>query len=658
MALPRVRQRGALFVDPHGAQLMLRGVNLGGDSKVPWPDGGTDHPSDFADHRTVSFVGRPFPLAEADEHLGRLAHWGFNTLRLLTTWEAVEHRGPGLYDEPYLEYLTEVCRCAERHGLYLFVDFHQDVWSRLTGGDGAPGWVFEAVGLDFARFAAADAAHIMQARYDYGSAERLQPSYPPMSWSSNYQLPANGIMWTLFWGGRLFTPQFKIDGQNVQDFLQGHYLGAMGEVARRLKDLPNVLGFDTLNEPGLGWLGEPMTYHHTAATATRPEPPRAGAAPSPLDCLAIASGVPATVPVLVRDRRGVAVPDGTVTLNAASIPIWNDGAACPFERAGAWELVNREPRARDENFFGKVGNRPLSISEDAFEPFFARVAATIREHQPAWSVFVELDPYAGSADRSFPASLPERSVNASHWYDLSLLHLKRFDPRDHFCVTTGERETCVEAIRARYVRELGATAAQASTFPDGAPTVIGEFGTPFDLDEGEPYRSWRAGRGEEAWNTHVEALALMYDAIDRLALHSTLWNYAASNRNDLTVGDRWNQEDLSIFSCDQQVTPADPDSGGRAVSGFCRPYARRVQGLLTHMRFEHMSARFVLRYNADAAIAGATEVYVPRLRYPRGFVVRAEGVPFALSRSVAAQTLRVRAYESGAVWLTVTPVGD
>src|SRR5690606_19321055 len=110
-------------------------------------------------------IGRPFPLEEAREHLRRLRHWGFNTLRLLTTWEAVEHSGPGLYDRDYLDYFTEICRLAGDFGLYVFVDFHQDVWSRMTGGDGAPGWTFEAVGLDFRTFHRAGAAHLMQAKY-------------------------------------------------------------------------------------------------------------------------------------------------------------------------------------------------------------------------------------------------------------------------------------------------------------------------------------------------------------------------------------------------------------------------------------------------------------------------------------------------------------
>ena len=39
----------------------------------------------------ASYVGRPFPLAEAAEHLGRLRAWGFNIVRLSVTWDALEH---------------------------------------------------------------------------------------------------------------------------------------------------------------------------------------------------------------------------------------------------------------------------------------------------------------------------------------------------------------------------------------------------------------------------------------------------------------------------------------------------------------------------------------------------------------------------------------
>jgi hypothetical protein len=39
----------------------------------------------------------------------------------------------------------------------------------------------------------------------------------------------------------------------IQQYLQSHYINAMRRVAHEIRDLPNVLGFDTLNEPSQGW---------------------------------------------------------------------------------------------------------------------------------------------------------------------------------------------------------------------------------------------------------------------------------------------------------------------------------------------------------------------------------------------------------------------
>ena len=154
-----IRLDGPFFTDEYGRTCILRGVNLGGSSKVPTtPDGASHLPESFFDHRQVSFVGRPFPLEEADEHLERLKSWGLTFLRLLVTWEAIEHAGPGEYDEEYLDYLVQVVIKAGAHGFKLFIDPHQDVWSRFSGGDGAPGWTLEMVGMDLAHIVETGAA--------------------------------------------------------------------------------------------------------------------------------------------------------------------------------------------------------------------------------------------------------------------------------------------------------------------------------------------------------------------------------------------------------------------------------------------------------------------------------------------------------------------
>jgi hypothetical protein len=655
MAMNRVMVKGDKFFDSEGRSMILRGVNLGGDCKLPYPYGGTHHPTDFSDHRDVSFVGRPFPLEEADEHLGRLRHWGFNCVRLLTTWEAIEHSGPGEYDRTYLDYLEEVVRLAGVHGLYVMIDFHQDVWSRMTGGSGAPGWTFDAVGLDFRAFHAAGAAHVMQYKYDAAIGGH-QEAYPPMSWGANHRLPATGIMWTLFFTGKLFTPDFLIEGENVQDYLQSHYLGAMGAIAERLATMPHVLGFDTLNEPVHGWIGQRLDYRHVAPTPERPTNPRVGLAMSPLDNLVAARGVPVLAPRIVRDAHsGKLSVSGNETVNPDGIPIWLPDRECPFERAGAYSLQNGKVSTMNEDFFVQREGRVVSFQDDAYAPLFDAVAQTIRSHQPDWTIFAEIEPYAAFMGEAFPAAMPPRSVNASHWYDGSMLYTKRFDPEESFDFLTGQPVSGIAAIRDRYTHELARFKTQSTGFSaSGAPVFIGEFGIPYDLNEAAAFRAWAAGdRSAGIWKDQEIALSLMYDALDALLLHSAQWNYTATNRNDLAIGDGWNQEDLSIFSSDQRTAPHHPGSGGRAIRGFCRPYVARTQGRLETVSFDWEAALFKALWEADGSIAGFSEVYLPMIWFGDNPVIELTGTAATWQWNKTEQLLSVTAVGRGMVHLTV-----
>jgi len=407
---------GDRFVDAHGRMVLLRGVNLGGDSKVPYPSGGTNHPSDFRDHRTVSFIGRPFPLAESDEHFSRLRDWGFNCLRLLTTWEAIEHAGPGVYDEPYLDYFAEITRRAGDYGFYVFIDFHQDAWSRMSGGDGAPGWTFEAVGLDFRAFPEAGAAHVMQATYDYARGGIQHDRFPPMSWPNNLAMPANTIMWTLFFAGQLFTPDFLIGGLNVERYLQDHFLDAVRQVAMRVAPMEHVVGFQALNEPSLGWIGRALSYAHVVAGPHTTEPVRPGLAWSPLDGLLVSRGETRTLADLAFDPEKMAVtPHGIVAVNEGRVAIWRPGMRCPFEAAGAYRMGGGSPEVLREDFFQRAGGRAVEPYRVALLPFLSRVAERVRAIRPGWFLFAELDPFSAMTGARFPPGMPPRTVNASHW---------------------------------------------------------------------------------------------------------------------------------------------------------------------------------------------------------------------------------------------------
>lgn len=125
-----ILSQGRWFKDEYGRTLLMRGVNLAGSSKLPThPYPGSTHLYDeklFWDHQGVSFVGRPLLLKEARLHFARLRAWGLTLIRLLIPWESIEHAGPGIYDEEYIDYLRQLIGMMPEYGLKCFIDPHQD----------------------------------------------------------------------------------------------------------------------------------------------------------------------------------------------------------------------------------------------------------------------------------------------------------------------------------------------------------------------------------------------------------------------------------------------------------------------------------------------------------------------------------------------------
>jgi hypothetical protein len=486
----------------------------------------------------------------------------------------------------------------------------------------------------------------MQHKYDYARGGRQEDRYPMMTWANNYRMPANAIMWTLFFCGDIFAPDFKIEGKTAQDYLQSHYIGAMREVAKRVKGMPHVLGFDTLNEPGTGWTGQALSYRHTERSADHPDPVRPGPAWSALDGLLVARGVPRKIPELAFDPAKMKVGIvGEKEVNAARVAIWRPGVPCPFEQAGAYRLTGNGHEVVREDFFQNVRGRRIDPEHDGMGPFFQRVAREVRKIDDDWLIFAELDPFKGITGEGFPKGTPERTVNASHWYDIVTLVTKTFMYPTSINPFTMKTLNGAGEIEASYSAALGRIKEASKSIPGGAPTLIGEFGIPFDLDGCAAYHAWANGdRSAGPWEKHIIALDLMYNAMDRHLLNCTLWNYTASNRNDPACGDGWNQEDLSVFSRDQQ--------GGRAEAGFVRPFVRRAQGVLKEMTFDRASGTLNFTLDADASIDGVTEVFLPGVQYPDGFNVDAPGLKVESGKPC----LRLHAAKSGEHRVTIRRV--
>lgn len=588
-----IRIDGGWCKDARGRRLLLRGVNLGGSSKVPFaPDGAARREVFFA-HRDVSFVGRPFPLEEADEHFARLRAWGFTLLRFLVTWEAVEHAGPGIYDREYLDYLSAVVEKAGRHGLSLFIDPHQDTWSRFSGGDGAPGWTLEAVGFDVTRLDAAGAAVVPLVHSG--------PS-PRMVWPTNNLKLAAATMFTLFFAGNDFAPLVSVEGRPVQDYLQDRYCAAVQRVAAHLRGLPHVIGYDTMNEPSPGYIGCPDL-------AVPPHELRLGEMPSPYQSMLLGEGYPQEVGVWELRITGFKRL-GTRLLNPARERAWLPDRECIWRRHGVWEVAtDGRPRLLRPDYFARVGGRAVDFSRDYLRPFACRFAAAIREVDPGAMIFLETAP--GLDLPEWRAEDPAGIVAAPHWYDVPVLMLKDYHPwlgADE----RARRPVIGPWIRRSYARQLRDLRQEAFMRLRGAPTLIGECGIPFDLRGGRAFRT-----GD--FSLAAKAMGRTLRAMDDALVSYTIWNYTADNTN--ARGDRWNDEDLSIFSRDQQTDPADIHSGGRALAAVIRPYAMATAGEPLRMTFDRRRRRFDFTFRHDPAVAGPTEFFIPHYQYPTGYRV-------------------------------------
>ena len=628
------------FVDEKGRRVLLRGVNLGGGSKVPSKPNGASHIHTDFTSRDVSFVGRPFPLKDAHDHFRRIRHWGFNSLRFVITWEAIEHDSPRQYDREYLDYVEEVLKIAEEHRLYIIIDPHQDAWSRASGGDGAPLWTFEGVGLDLTKFDESEAAFVMQHRYD----PHDKDSYPDMSWIQNGGRFAPCTMWTLFFGGRDFAPSCKVGGASAQDYLQRHYIDAVREVAIRVKDNPYVVGFETLNEPGRGWIGKLVDGSDMDIAGTLFH------SFTPFDAMLTAAGFPREIPYRAIKGFGIREIRRDI-LNPGKSSCWLEGSENTGLQEGVWGVDEAgEPVILRNDHFSVRDGRRVDFIDDYFSAFVKRYATAIREVIPDMTIFVVPPFRVEPGEGLLPADLPENVVNAGHWYDELTVGTKRFLGRASYDTRAGKVVMGTGNVRKMFARQLGSIKTASAEIPGGIPTVIGEFGLCYDLDQGAAFHTWKQ-EPSRAWRTHVSALSMYYDALDANLLHSMLWNYTPDNDN--RWGDQWNLEDFSIFSVDQQTDPTDIRSGGRAVEGFSRPHFMCVSGTPLEMEFSLKRREFRFEFDADPSIDAPTVLYVPEIHYPNGFEVELSGGELEETRDP--QMLTFRVHQSGIHTVVIKP---
>ncbi|KAJ5197954.1 glycosyl hydrolase [Penicillium cinerascens] len=678
MGALRLHIEGKSFRDPKHREIILRGINVAGDAKYPKsPDIPSFVSDKFFEADDVSFVGRPFSLEDAHTHFKRLRRWGYNAIRYIFTWEAIEHAGPGIYDQEWIAFTIEVLRVAKQYEFYVFMDPHQDVWSRLSGGSGAPMWTLYAAGLNPRGFKDTEAA-LVQNTYDDPS------QFPKMIWSTNYTRLVCQTMFTLFWAGRDFAPKAVIDGMNIQDYLQSHFISACKYLAQRIHEAGDlehevVIGWESMNEPHRGLVGV-----QDISVVPAEQQLQLGTSPTAFQAMLTGAGRACEETTWAfggfgphQTGRELVDPEGV----SAWLPEDHDDSKYGWKRDSGWKLGEciwaqhgvwdtYTDTLLQKDYFSKVPRTGDKLDYEIFTNtyflhHYQAYRDAIRDVWPEAILLCQPPVMEVPPDLKGTVDDDPNMVHAVHYYDgLTLLtkHWNRLYNVDvigvlrgkywapAFAVKIGET-----AIRNCLRDQLKFLRDESLNYMGNHPLLFTEIGIPYDMDDKHAYQT-----GD--YSSQTSAMDANHFALEGSTSNGfTLWVYETENNHEW--GDQWNGEDLSILSRDDlelpcgstlrslnpqspayseshssaeepQVEPrnlkqaltspsissdSSPQSKGyRAAEAYIRPSPIYVSGSLRSHVFDLRNCTFTMKLTAKTATStdAPTEIYLPDFHFP------------------------------------------
>lgn len=491
-----------------------------------------------------------------------------------------------------------------------------------------------------------------------------------MIWPTNYTKLANQVAFTLFFAGKDFAPNAIIDDQNIDDYLQSHFLNALLHFYSRIANETSLLessifGFESMNEPNPTLIG-----YADISVLPEEQKLRKGLTPTAFQAMLLGSGVACDIDTFEFNTFG-SKKTGTQRIDPDGVSAWvqddSHDKHYGFKRHPGWELgrcIWAQNGVWDDDsntllindYFSKIPSTGQPIDEVVFvntywTRFWNKFYFAFRERNKDIYLLAQPPIFALPPDLKDSAFIDNRVIYTPHYYDGLTLVQKHWSNAwniDMLGVLRGRYATPAFAIR------LGSTAIrnclrdQLKTMRQEGlehmghrPCLMSETGMPFDLDNCKAYES-----GD--YSSQQDALDALGFALEGSQLHHTLWTYCSYNSH--RFGDKWNGEDFSVFSgsahkplgallrssasslslssesseytlngpSSTELTPWSMRSDTRAQAAISRPYPVAVFGDIETFGFDLKARQFSLALNADNCLASywASEIVLPDLSFP------------------------------------------
>ena len=557
----------------------------------------------YSSKAKVSFVDRPIPLDSAHEHFQRLSSFGFNLVRLSVVWEACMHEAPGVIDQEYMNYLSKLVDVAATYGIYVIIDPHQDVWSRFTGGDGAPWWTLDKVGFRTDSNVIHETGGAMLHSFaksndknDYNNGK--QKANVSSLWGTNYGRLVPATMFTLFFGGDTFAPDFFVEDcgekKSIQSFLQDYYLEFMDAVALCLKDKTNVLGFFTMNEANKGFIGMPDLNSSLLSFFYL------GHVMSAFEGMRLGSGESFSIPYF----SSLYLFDSKVLMNKNKLSVWKTPSHDVWLNAGVYEIDpnTQQRKLKSPHYF----RTQTDHMETTMLPFYEKIAKTVRKHNDTFIIYAEphiaIDDFYPKAPKTLNSNIFAWSP---HWYDIGTLSTKMFSK--WWAISTN----LIPAFTPYFIQKSfnGMLRDVKGAACGKHHVLLGEIGVPFNMNS-------RKSIDTNVYTDPIAALERSLRAVEANDMDYTMWCYVHDNNHK--DGDLWNEENLSIRA----------ENKNRALQSVIRPYVFKLGNdncEIMEQQFDSYKKMYTLKLRMNCNEYGQQRVFIPSYHYSFPIIIVSDG---------------------------------